>query len=428
MPLTDALAASMRDPSPGSTAGDNNALPSGFTFFGQFVDHDLTMDREVLGNQQADPNGSTNFRSPMLNLDSVYNTVQPDGVSAGAVFDGQRFRLEVNANGVLDLPRNADGTAKLAEPRNEENLLICQLHIAFMRFHNRLVDEGHSFEEAQRQTRWHYQWVVMTDFLPRMAGRERVDRVLQLRPRGAPKVKTRFYTPQNRNRVFMPLEFAVAAFRFGHTQVRNNYNPNLNIRVAIQQPVAGPGNLNGFRPIPAALAMDFRSFFHFADSPDPAVPPLFNSTRRMDAVLSPNLLNLPVASLPNAPTRTSLAARNLERGVQVGLPSGQAVARAIGAPVLDNGSLRPGAAVLADPGFAGEAPLWFYLLAESDVAEGAVRLGEVGATLIVETLAGIMDADQTSFFHSPAWRPMTPTFRAQEFFAYAGVGGILPPA
>lgn len=425
--LTDALALAMRDPASGSAAGDNNNLPSGFTFLGQFIDHDLTMDRETLGNQQSDPLGMTNFRSPLLNLDTLYNTVQPDGVSPGAVYDGAKLRLEPNAEGVLDLPRNADGTAKIGDPRNEENLLICQLHIAFARFHNRLVDEGHSFAEARRITTWHYQWVVMTDFLPRITGQDRVDQVIEYRRNGKPKVRTRFYQPRNLNRIYTPLEFAVAAFRFGHTQVRNNYNPNLDIRVAIQQPVPGPGNLNGFRPIPATHTMDFRSFFHFADSPDPAIPPLFNSTRRMDAVLSSNLLNLPPASLPTSPERTSLPARNLQRGVQVGLPSGQAVARAIGAPVLDNSILPPGQAVLADPAFGGEAPLWYYLLAESAVTEGGERLGAVGSTVIIETLAGIMDADRSSFFNAPHWRPMSTPFRMQEFLAFAGVGGILPP-
>ena len=433
--LSDALAESMRDPAPGGTAGDNNGLPSGFTFLGQFIDHDLTMDRETLGNQVADPDGSVNIRSPLLNLDSVYNLVQPDGVSVGATRDPAnpaKLLLEPNVNGVLDLPRNPDGTAQIADPRNEENLLICQLHITVIRFHNRLVDEGCTFEEARLLTTWHYQWIVMTDFLPRNVGQDRVDAVLEIKSNGKPKVKTSFFKPNNGSKLFTPLEFAVAAFRFGHTQVRNNYNPNLQIRVAIQQPVAGAGNLNGFRPIPSTHVMDFRNFFHFPDSPDPAIPPLFNSTRRMDAVLSPNLLNLPVSSLPNAPTRTSLPARNIERGVQVGLPSGQAVARGLGVPVLDNATLAaasppasstsPGAAaVLADAGFAGECPLWFYLLAESAVTQNAERLGAVGGTIIAETLAGIMDADKGSFFHASAWQPMTSPFRMQEFLQFAGV-------
>jgi hypothetical protein len=439
-PLTDALAASMRDPAPGGTAGDNNALPSGFTFLGQFIDHDLTMDRETLGNQVADPDGSVNFRAPTLNLDSVYNLIQPDGVSVGATRDPAnpaKIFLQPNGNvmpdsgpetprsgddlNVLDLPRNSDGTAQIADPRNEENLLICQKHIAFARFHNRLVDEGKSFEEARQLTTWHYQWVVMTDFLPRIVGQDRINAVLEIKKNEKPKVKTTFFRPNNRNKLFMPLEFAVAAFRFGHTQVRNNYNPNLQIRVAIQQPIAGAGNLNGFRPIPGTHVMDFRNFFHFPDSPNPAVPPLFNSTRRMDAILSPNLLNLPVASLPNAPLRTSLPARNMERGVQVGLPSGQAVARAIGVPVLDNAELAPGAAVLADPGFAGECPLWFYLLAESAITENGERLGAVGGTIVAETLTAIMDADKESFFHADGWTPMSSPFRMQEFLEFAEV-------
>jgi hypothetical protein len=419
--LTDALAETMRDPAPGGTAGDNNAIPSGFTFLGQFIDHDLTMDREVLGNQIADPDGAVNFRSPTLNLDSVYNPIQPDGVSIGATRDGAKILLKPNVNGVLDLPRNADGTAQIADPRNEENLLICQLHIAVVRFHNRLVELGKTFEEARQLTTWHYQWVVMTDFLPRIIGQARLDTVLEIKKGEKPKVKTKFYKPNNQNKLFTPLEFAMAAFRFGHTQVRNNYNPNLQIRVAIQQPVAGDGNLNGFRPIPATHVMDFRNFFLFPDSPNPPVPPLFNSTRRMDAVLSPNLLNLPVESLPNATTRTSLPARNLERGVQVGLPSGQAVARALGLPVLANAQLAPGAAVLADPGFAGECPLWFYLLAESAVTEGGERLGAVGGTIIAETLTALMDADQQSFFQPVGWQPMSTPFRMQEFLEFAGV-------
>jgi hypothetical protein len=418
--LTDALAATMRDPSPGGTAGDNNEVPSGFTFLGQFIDHDLTMDRETLGNQIADPDGSTNFRSPALNLDSVYSPLQPDGVSMGATRDGAKLRLLPNVNGILDMPRNTDGTAQIADPRNEENLLIAQLHIAFMRFHNKLVDQGMTYDQARRETTRHYQWVVMTDFLPKIVGQARVDSIVEIKRSEKPKVKTRFFKPNNLNKLFTPLEFAVAAFRFGHTQVRNNYNPNLNIRVAIQQPIAGPGNLNGFRPIPAALVMDHRSFFHFPDSPNPAVPPLFNSTRRMDAVLSPNLLNLPVESLPNAPDRTSLAGRNLQRGVQVGLSSGQAVARLLGVPALSNSQLAPGAAVLADPAFNGECPLWFYLLAESAVVEGGVKLGPVGGIIITETLAGIMAADGDSFFNTSNWAPMSDPFRMQELLRFAG--------
>jgi hypothetical protein len=150
---------------------------------------------------------------------------------------------------------------------------------------------------------------------------------------------------------------------------------------------------------------------------------LFNSTRRLEAILSPNLLNLPAQSLPNAPDRTSLPARNLQRGVQGGLPSGQALARAIGAPVLSNEQLAPGAAVLADSGFKGECPLWFYLLAESAVKENAEHLGAVGGTILAETFAGIMEADKDSFFHARDWQPMSGTFRMQGLRTFAGVVG-----
>jgi hypothetical protein len=430
---TDALAATMRDAANGSTTGNNNNLPSGFTFFGQFIDHDLTMDRETLGDQQSDPDGATNFRSPVLNLDTVYNAMQPDGVSTGAMqdpADPAKLLLQVNGNGVLDLPRNADGTACLGDPRNEENLVICQLHIAFARFHNRLVDGGLSFAAARRQTVLHYQWLVMTDFLPRIVGQETVDAAVRLLPNGKRKATTRFYRPHNPNRLFTPLEFAVAAFRFGHSQVRNNYQINPPNRVAIQQPVPGAGNLNGFRPIPSHLVADFRNFFHFPDSPNPPVPDPFNSTRRIDATLSANLLSLPPQSLPSAPDRTSLPARNLQRGVQVGLPSGQAVARAIGAPVLTNAELAASAGnpaqaaiELARPEFGGEAPLWFYVLGESGALHNGERIGAVGATIIAETFAGIMDADPGSYFQLQGWHPMSQPFRMQEMLEFAGAVG-----
>ncbi|MGE0135528.1 MAG: peroxidase family protein [Dehalococcoidia bacterium] len=430
---TDALAVTMRDPANGSTTGNNNDLPSGFTFFGQFTDHDLTMDREMLGSQQSDPDGATNFRSPVLNLDTLYNPIQPDGVSAGAVRDPAnpaKLLLVVNEHGVLDLPRNADGTAKLGDPRNEENLIICQLHIAFARFHNRLVDEGMTFAQARRATVHHHQWVVMNDLLPRNVGQEVVDSVVRLLPNGKRKAVTQYYRPRNRLRLFTPLEFAVAAFRFGHSQVRNNYQINPPNRVAIQQPVAGDGNLNGFRPIPAHLKADFRNFFHFPDSPNPPVPDPFNSTRRIDATLSANLLNLPPQSLPTSPERTSLPARNMQRGVQVGLPSGQEVARHIGAPVLTNAELAAAtgnptqaAIELARPEFNGEAPLWFYILAESGVVNNGERIGRVGGTIIAETLAGIMDADPNSYFQVRGWRPMSEPFGMLELLEFAGAVG-----
>jgi hypothetical protein len=270
----------------------------------------------------------------------------------------------------------------------------------------------------------------MTDFLPRIVGQDTVDGSVRVLPNGKRKATTRFYHPHNPNRLFTPLEFAVAAFRFGHSQVRNNYQINPPNRVAIQQPTPSLGNLNGFRPIPSQLVADFRNFFLFPDSPNPPIPDPFNSTRRIDATLSANLLNLPPQSLPSAPDRTSLPARNLQRGVQVGLPSGQAVAGAIGARALTNAELavtagNPAQAAieLARPEFQGQAPLWFYILGESGALNNGERIGPVGATIIAETLAGIMDADPGSYFQLRDWRPMSEPFRMQELLEFAGAVG-----
>src|SRR4051794_17587458 len=128
---------------------DDPRLPAGFTFFGQFVDHDLTFDQTPLGNQQVDPHGLTNFDTARFDLASVYGRgpqASPelyDATSAG------RLRL-VQPQGIDDLPRRADGSAYLGDPRNDENLIVCQLHIAFIKFHNRLLAEGHDFADAQR--------------------------------------------------------------------------------------------------------------------------------------------------------------------------------------------------------------------------------------------------------------------------------------
>jgi hypothetical protein len=100
----------------------------------------------------------------------------------------------------------------------------------------------------------------------------------------------------------------------------------------------------------------------------------------------------------------SLAVRDLLRGTATALPSGEAAARSLGVPPLD-----PVEIGLAEQGWPGETPLWYYVLKEADVREQGERLGPVGAHIVGETLVSIVDADPDSYRSArPGWQPTLP--------------------
>src|SRR5215218_9803689 len=221
------LAAQMTDPrEPGTDPStgdefDNHDVPAGFTFLGQFIDHDMTRDTTPLTEQLADPKGLTNFDSPVFDLGSVYGA-GPGVDKALYEADGKRLKLRPSPDGVPDLPRAADGTAFLGDPRNDENHIIAQLHIAFIRLHNTLIAEGNSFETARRLTRWRFQWIIVHDYLPHVVGPDLAESLLK-KTATAIAYSGSLYKPKNPNRPMMPLEYAVAAFRFGHSMIRPEY-------------------------------------------------------------------------------------------------------------------------------------------------------------------------------------------------------------
>ena len=146
------LALAMKDPN--ADVNDNpNGTPSGFTYLGQFLDHDLTLDATPLGDANIDIDAMVNGRTAKLDLDSMYGGGQ---VGSPQLYDGAKFKFS-NPNGFEDLQRTGTGQAVLIEGRNDENLVIAQLHIAFQKFHNALIDQGLSFSDAQRTVRWHWQ-------------------------------------------------------------------------------------------------------------------------------------------------------------------------------------------------------------------------------------------------------------------------------
>ncbi len=200
---------------------DNLGVPAGFTFLGQFLDHDMTRDKTPLPEAQADPNALTNFSSPFLDLASVYGEGPAANPELYDPANPAKLRLS-QPFGFPDLPGAADGTALLGDPRNDENIIVAQLHAAFAQFHNRLVDGGRSFEAARQTTRWQFQYLVVNDFLPHVVGREVVDALLVRNADGTLGSAGTFYKPGNPTRPMTPLEFSVAAFRFAHSMVRRS--------------------------------------------------------------------------------------------------------------------------------------------------------------------------------------------------------------
>ncbi|MDB6152304.1 MAG: myeloperoxidase, thyroid peroxidase, cyclooxygenase catalytic domain [Chthoniobacteraceae bacterium] len=402
------LAASMRDPN--LPVNDNpKRTGSGFTYLGQFLDHDITLDATPLGEAEIPVESMTNGRTPRLDLDSLYGGGQ---IGNPELYDEQgRFRFS-RPNGFEDLQRSPSGAAILPEGRNDENLIVAQIHILFQKFHNRCIDLGCGFSEAQRLTRWHYQWIIVHDFLPEIAGQDTVDKFLIYNGAGKPNVRYSFYKAGNPYRPTIPVEFSVAAYRFGHSMVRLAYVlPTGSVTKTQVFNLAG-NDLRGSRPIPPNLKIDFANFFPLEGV---ATPPGFNISRKIDSLMSAGLFNLPIGPVvpPDPPAVTSLAERNLLRGKRLGLPSYQDVAQAMGIAPYSNAQLG-----LTDPGLGGKAPLWFGILKESELSENGARLGPTGRQIVVEVILGLLDKDKSSYFSSPqGWSPEGGKFHIADLLA-----------
>jgi hypothetical protein len=413
-------------------------LFAGFTFIGQFIDHDITLDTTPLDKQQADPDAKVNFRTPRYDLDNVYGRGPQTDSQLYDPSDPDKLLLRTNVNGVLDVPRDGNGRAIIGDARNDENLIIVQFHKAVIQFHNKIVDYVRSqgmrkewvFEAARRLARWHYQWAVIHDFIPRMTSdpRKTVDdfvgnggTVYKEVAGKSPVINLQYYKPTNKDgRPFMPVEFAVAAYRFGHSLIRPFYVINSTGIVDIFGTDPNQRNLNGGRPIPSDLVMVWNNIL--PDLGNPAARP----PRKIDTKLSIPLSTLPGSAVPPPDPTRSLAVRNTLRGKRVGLPSGQQVAKAMRVNVLSNTDLG-----LTDSrwgGFNGEAPLWYYILKEAERAPyNGERLGPVGGRIMAETLVGLLQRDPNSYLYlDPSWKPQLPSdigpgkFEFSDLLKFAG--------
>jgi hypothetical protein len=382
--------------------GDARDLPenearsaAGWPIFGQFVAHDITADRSAPG-PHADVRQLKNARTPQLNLECLYG----EGPT-GHPFLFRRDDSAMFLLGADDVQRNSEGIAVIGDPRNDSHMLVSQLHLAMQRVHNAFVlklrragvANGRVFDDALRETRWHYQWIVLHEFLPELVGPELA---AELDAHGA-----RYYEPGAAP--YIPLEFADAAYRYGHCQIRHMYQAN-----AASAPAPLFPDFLGFRAVPPARRVDWTLFFDAHGNGGPRA----QRAKKIDGRLVRSLIQLPVAITGECEIDEyhSLAVRDLERGEGVGLPSGEALARHLGQTPLT-----PREVGIEPTLWQGETPLWYYILREAAVRAGGHRLGPVGARIVGDVLVGLLDSDPQS------WRSVDRKWRP----AYADLASLL---
>ncbi|MDP2803962.1 MAG: heme peroxidase family protein [Phreatobacter sp.] len=458
----NALAAAMIDPvdqnnNVDPARADNPDMPAGFTYFGQFIDHDITLDLTSIGEKQDDPEAQENFRSPALDLDSVYG-LGPDGSQFMYERDAATLKMlpsliignapasdnPTGQSGPIpdvpggDLPRSTvTGIAIIGDSRNDENLLVAQMHLAFMHFHNKVVahlrdvdkvPEHELFKRARDEVVWHYQWLVLHEFLETITGEKGIaDRILH--------AGRRFY--RFKRWPFIPMEFSAAAYRWGHSAVREVYSHNRVFNTDGGFPATlkllfrfsgKSGELVGSlqdpaiplpQPVlPSNWVIDWRRFFDFKTK---GANPNFrlNLAHRIDPLLTPELHSLPGGA--------SLASLNLRRGVQKKLPSGQDVARAMNITPLTSAELStgPDGVVAKAHGFDKKTPLWYYILKEAEVKAQGLHLGPVGKTIVAEVLIGIVQGSKGSYLQTSPFKPrfgkVPGVFTMVDLITFAGV-------
>jgi hypothetical protein len=436
-----------QDPKDGPDS-EESGIPAAYTYFGQFIDHDLTFDPASSLQKQNDPDALVDFRTPQFDLDNVYGR-GPDDQPYIYNADSRTFVLGTELTGApklaRDLQRNSQDPARalIGDPRNDENVIVSQLQGLWHRFHNRIAADhpSWSFQRVQQEVRFHYQWILLHDFLPTVIAEEVLDGVLPADDSGkliVDKANLKFF--HYRDSAFMPLEFSAAAYRFGHSMVRPGYRLNDGVRpVPIFKLGDTAVDLRGFKAPKPNWALDWRRFIDLVpldygtlvDNPDQNDPK--NQNRLQLAYKIDTSLVNPLGVLPKsvAVNPNVLAQRNLERGWRMRLPTGQDIARAMGlVPLTDDriiiGKFTGNKADIVSPidkvgdgtSFVGNCPLWTYVLAETVESDVIVKtlegnksittrkLGPVGGRIVAETFVGLLLADSSSYVSlNPLWEP-----------------------
>src|SRR3954447_13786792 len=454
--------------------GAASQIPAGFTYFGQFLDHDLTFDKtQVAFGANVPPGTMLEGRSPALDLDSLYGAGPSDPVSSKFyAADGLHLKMgtTVAAAGIpakagFDLPRGAGTTAAqkrraiIPEPRNDENLAVASTHLAMIRFHNRVVDTlpssvpaAQRFDKAREIVTKHYQWAIRTDYLTRICHAGTVADVFDHHRKifevGA--APTQMPT--------MPIEFSVAAFRLGHSMVRPFYSWNsvfddgsgtLDLLFLFS---GTSGDFAGDARLPSTWIADFRRLYDFGEAgkANLKVPAAkFNRAMRIDTRIAGPLRDLPAGSFGGTAVsagdiRANLAFRNLTRANMVKLATGQQMAtlmkqKGVALTKLSTAQLRDGnggahldkVSAKEKQALVRDTPLWFYILREAEASNG--QLNGVGARLVAETFHRAMEGSHFSIVRDTAFRPTlgpnSSTFRMVDLllFAFNGDKSLLAP-
>ncbi|KAJ3045570.1 hypothetical protein HDV00_009227 [Rhizophlyctis rosea] len=452
------------DPNDGGEQ-QNPLISAGHTYLGQFIDHDMTFDNNSRLMPPSIAPLQNNSRNPFLDLDSIYGLngkTQPDPqfVTSGMWRRDSNGRWKFNirkydvtgltptvAGGAdvdrYDLPRDSKGNANVPERRNDENKIIMQMTVAFMNFHNHATDwiaNGNLglaptdvtvlYQRARQALLDHYHWVVVKEHLRLLIGQDVVDDIIS----GSGVKFFKPVTGNNGTKLFlMPWEFSVAAYRFGHSQVRQGYAVNNRHFVFPTFDSTFDGTIG---------ATDLRGGAYQApgDNSPPTPPPWIDwsfffegitsgfpqANRKIDTDIANTLHNLPGFNkdLPGQPRANdatrSLPARNLMRHVNVGLASGQDIARAMGLTPLPASTIfNTTNTFVRAAGFSnkreklvqliGEAqtqryenstPLFYYCLREAEVQKDGNMLGEVCGRIVGEVILGLMINDNQCFLSS----------------------------
>lgn len=409
----------------------NSGIPAIYTYLGQFIDHDITArtDRNSpitdIGNYDGNPgniypiapdvvvNELRNGRRPQLDLDSIFGDgpsfpsefYNPEkylySTEADALYNKSSLRMKLNDSGnQFDLPRT-NGKALIADARNDENLIISQLHASFISAFNELMkyyqainpdglEREARYSKCRRILRWAYQYIVVNDYLKQVCDASIVNETIENGP---------YYFLTDRG-VYMPLEFSVAAFRFGHSMIRPFYKINDTIGTKEIMDLLGEtfhANFFNNGALDASNKLDFSNFIGVNAQ----------TARKIDWRISKGLFDLTKieSSIPAQTMLARLSQRNLIRGYSLSIPTGQAIAHAMGIKPLTKdqiiADLQPGNVnSIQTAKLDTRTPLWFYILKEAVIHNNGERLGAVGSKLVAETLIGLVKSDRNSYFNN----------------------------
>ena len=433
---------------------NNTSVPVGHTYVGQLLTHDISKDNDTKLGRSFAPESVANHTTPWIDLDVIYEhdskTAERDPADPAKLLLG-------NAIGnPRDFPRDDKGRARIPDQRNDQNNNLAQLVGAVMQFHNAEVDrlqaeddggdDGTLFDKAKASTIAHWQAVVLTEFLPIFVEADLIDDIMAS--------GQTFYSDAMAKEGVVPVEFSAAAFRFGHSIVRGRYTLNDNeavdrVRLFPLSAKELERSLIGHRPIPPERQIDWDRFFDFESSiqgdldDDEDQFKGLQVSRKIDRFLARPMLRIPEFMMLGRPIPEdllkeellpdravlSLASLNLQRARALGLPSGQAVAAAMGATMIGNDEMGLCASAddCAEWGYVWtkgdeEAPLFLYVLEEARLQSDGEKLGEVGGRIVAEVIIGLLKADRNSILNHDFVSPVTgtTTFTMADMIFHAG--------